>query len=507
MTRTIRWSKLGEVVPDVVVVRWLFFRLLAGVSCGAFASYYVQYPGLIGERGLLPILSGLKTVVTPSGWAYLRLPTLVWWVGSDAAVGGMALAGIGLSVLLFVNVAPRLVLGLLWVLHLSLVVAGQQFYQYQWDTLLTETLFLSLFFAPDHLLPRREVASPSWLSVWGLRLLLFKLMILAGGVKLLSGDSTWWGLTALRHHFETQPLPNPVAWYAHQLPVEMLGAMTLGVLVIELGVPLLMFGPRRLRLAAFYPLLGLQAAIVLTGNYGALNLLTGVLCLVLLDDEHLRTLRRMLPRAVLPRAGPGEPVWRRGALNAVLGVVFVLNVLVVGSWLTRPVAPGWTHAVRRTLEPFRTINTYGLFGTMTRVRREVVIQGSREGETWKSYRFPYKPGPPGRRPPWIVGHMPRLDWQMWFLALQSPRDEKPVWFRRLMKALLEGRRGVLALFATNPFPDRPPRYVRAVMYRYRLTEWGTNTNPEAWWTRDRRRIFVPPVTLHDGALRPAGSTR
>lgn len=496
--------KLGEPAPNLVFTRWLYLRALALVSLAAFGSLYVQLPGLIGSRGLLPAASAFD-VPGPSLGTVFRLPTLAWWVSSDAGLAGMSLVGAGLSLLLLLNVAPRLVLLGAWGLHLSLIVAGGPFFRYQWDLLLTETLFMSVFVAPPHWLPGGEVRSPSRASVLAIRGVLFKFMMLAGAAKLLSGDPAWWGLEATVHHFETQPLPNPVAWYADGLPAAVHAGLALGVLVIELAVPLLIFGPRRMRLAAFYPLVGLQGAIVLTGNYGALNLLSVVLCVMLLDDEHLRGFRLRIPCPLYPRAGPGEAAWMRRGCHVVLGGLLVLNLVVVSHWLLRPVVPGWVGTVRRAVGPWRTVNVYGLFGVMTTTRREVIVQGSRDGRDWKPYVFRHKPGDPERRPSWVVGHMPRLDWQMWFLALRDSDGRTPRWFRRLAVALLENRRPVLDLLAHNPFGDRPPRYVRAVTYRYRFAPSGGAAS--RWWVRDRRRLHLAPVSLRDGRLEPAAGRR
>ena len=398
-----------------------------------------------------------------------------------------------MSLFLVAGLAPMPCLALLWLFYLSLVVVGRDFLGFQWDNLLLETGLLAIFFAPLQWLPRPSRESPpSRLFIWLLRLLLFKLMFSSGCVKLLSGDPNWRSLTALKFHYQTQPLPPWTAWYANQLPLwfqKVSCAITLG---IELGAPFLIFAPRRLRLAGAALLAGLQLLILLTGNYTFFNWLTLALCLLLLDDF---TPGKFLPRGWITKRG--EPTgfrWPRPLLAVVAVAVlaassFMLTVtLGCRSPLLAPLA--W---VAGQLEPFRSVNNYGLFAVMTTQRNEIIVEGSNDGVTWWPYEFKYKPGDVNRRPAFVAPFQPRLDWQMWFAAFGSYQQYP--WFENFCTRLLQGSPDVLALLAKNPFPARPPRFIRAEFYNYRFTDFATRRASGAWWRRELIGEYMPAVSL------------
>jgi uncharacterized membrane protein YphA (DoxX/SURF4 family) len=478
-----------------VLTRWLFLRLLGLTYLFAFASLWPQIPGLIGRNGILPAADFLQAVQSSAGsrgpWL---LPTLGWLNASDGFLLALCGAGMFLSLLLIVGLAPVPALALLWVCYLSLVNIGQDFLSFQWDILLLETGFLAIFFAPMRLLPglARE-APPSRLVLWLLRLLLFRLMFFSGVVKLRGGDPTWRGLTALGFHYETQPLPTPIAWYAHRLPSSFHTFSTALVFVVELVVPFLIFAPRKLRFCGALLLAGLQLLIMLTGNYAFFNFLTIVLCIPLLDDEFLRRIIRPIRalvfeprgRAILPRA-------RLFVVVPLALVVLALNAVQFAD-LFAPAAPvpGPIRALARVFDPFHITNSYGLFAVMTTSRPEIVVEGSADGQTWAEYQFFDKPGDPRRAPPWVAPHQPRLDWQMWFAALGGPTDN--LWFSNFMLRLLQGSPQVLGLLQTNPFPHAPPRYVRASLYDYHFTDG--RSEDAAWWRREPRGMYFPPVSL------------
>jgi lipase maturation factor 1 len=251
------------------------------------------------------------------------------------------------------------------------------------------------------------------------------------------------------------------------------------VLFIELGLPWLIWLPRRPKLAAFAGFILLQLLIGLTGNYGFFNLLTVGLCLFLLDDSVLG--RR--PPASLPHG-------RLGALAA--AAIFFLGGVQLLELLARRRA-AFLLPVERAAAPFRSVNNYGLFAVMTTTRVEIEIEGSADGRTWKAYGFKWKPGPLDRRPGFVAPLQPRLDWQMWFAALGSLRGNP--WLMNLLGRLLQGSPDVLGLMAENPFPDGPPRYVRALAYRYRFT----GGKEGGWWKRELLGPYSPVVALNAGA--------
>lgn len=479
---------------DMVFTRWLFVRCLAAVSFVAFLSFYPQFPGLIGDEGVLPLADYLSRM-GDSGLSFLDLPTLSWFLPSETGVAFLAVVGMFLSVLLFFGVASPLVLFLLWLFYLSLTVDGRIFMSYQWDMLLLETLFASILLAPRNLLPRlrQKVEPPSWLSVLLLRLVLFKLIFLSGLGKV--AGSTWTDLTAMTYHYWTQPLPTPLAWYAAKLPPSVHGLTTFLVLVVEVAVPVLIFAPRRYRLGAAYVLAGFQVAIILTGNYAFFNVLTIVLCVLLLDDRHLSGLRERLPRRLLP-----EPSGDRSLLNDVavslVVVLMVVNAFVFVEFFAPSANLGPVDTTVETASTFGVANSYGLFTKMTKSRHELVVQGSVDGETWKTYGFRYKPDDPNEPPPLVAPHQPRLDWQMWFASLDDGNER---WLRRLLGGLLRDSEDVERLFAHDPFEDTEegPRFARILRYEYSFTTHEQRSHTGRWWNRSEPSVYMGPVSLED----------
>jgi predicted DCC family thiol-disulfide oxidoreductase YuxK len=472
--------------------RWLFLKGLALIYLAAFLSLLVQVDGLIGPGGILPAGRYLEAAQEHLGTdAYRLLPTLAWLHPGGATPEILCAAGALLALALLAGLAPVPTLAGLWALYLSITVIGQDFLSFQWDSLLLETGFLAIFLAPRGLRPGLgPAAPPAAAALFLLRWTLFRLMFMAGAVKLLSGDLLWRHLTALTVHYETQPLPHALSWYAHQLPAGIHRVACLATLAVELFLPFLIWMPRRLKQTACAVLILLQILILFTGNYGFFNLLTILLCLLLLDD---RALQRFLPRRLsgqLPAdAFPRRSRGRRLGMVAATAVTLITLILMTARLLGPEAVPGSLLTMSRWTSPLRTFNTYGLFAVMTPDRPEIQIEGSHDGSTWQAYSFRWKPGDPAAPPHLATPHMPRLDWQMWFAALAAPA--RPRWFESLLQALLEGRPQVLALMADNPFADRPPRYVRAVLYRYRFT---TGESPD-WWQREELGLYVPPVAL------------
>ena len=477
---------------------WLFVRLLAFVHLIAFASLWVQLEGLVGPHGLLPATPYFTAVRQQLGAAaYAELPTLCWVFGSDGFLQVLCGVGVGCSLLVFAGVAPAAGLFVLWVAYLSLNYAGQIFFHFQWDTLLLETTLVAIFIAPWRLLPLWRLHEPPLVARWLGGWLLFRLMFLAGVVKLTSGDPTWRNLTALTFHFETQPLPTPLAWFAHQAPAWWQRASCAGMFVIELVVPFFLFGPRRLRHNAALLTVALMIAIAATGNYTFFNLLAVTLCVLALDDAWWRSvlpsrISRLPFVAALPVAAPSR--WQRRALVPFAVFAFGFTFLQVVSALLPavPLFPGY-RAVASAVTPFRSFNNYGLFAVMTNPRPELVFEGSNDRIDWRAYEFPHKPGDLARRPTWVAPHQPRLDWQLWFAALGSASQDR--WVIMLCEHLLRGNPTVLRLLAHNPFPDAPPRFVRVVRYEYHFTDSATRASTGHWWRRSPIDFYIPAASL------------
>jgi len=477
------WGPVLE-AERYTLVSWVFLRLFGAIYVAAFASLAVQILGLIGRAGILPLsgyLGAARQVL--GGSAYRLLPTLFWVNSSDTALVAGTVVGVLLGLLVVVDRWTLPALVALFALYLSYVHAGQDFMSFQWDALLLETGFLAIF-----------LTGGSRIAVWLFRWLVFRYLFLAGIVKLLSGDPTWHGLTALEYHFWTQPLPTPLAWYAAQLPSWALAAGTAATLMIELGSVFLIFLPRRLRAGAACCVLLLQSMVVLTGNYNFFNLLTMLLCVFLFDDA---ALRRVVPRSLSSWAESRVPLpGHRATLIAAALALIVVPVGLNRIWQTfmrtdLPVLGALTRAV----SPLFIVNSYGLFAVMTTTRPEIVIEGSEDGQVWREYVFRYKPGPLSRPARWNIPHQPRLDWQMWFAALGSAPDN--LWFVSLMRRLLEASPSVLGLFDSNPFADRPPRFVRAQLYDYRFADRQWRQRWGQWWVRRPEGPYFPQVSLAD----------
>ena len=493
---------------DYFLTRRIFLGGLGAIYLIAFVSLWVQIMGLVGKNGILPatdLMSQAHSAFEAKGTGldrYRILPTLCWFSASDGFLQVQCAAGATLAVLLIAGTAQPLCLALLWLLYLSLTTVCREFLGFQWDKLLLEVGLLAICFAPFQFLPRpsRE-KPPSRAVLWLLRLLLFKLMFLSGVVKLTSGDETWRNLTALTRHYETQPLANWIAWHAHQLPLWAQKGSCALMFAIELGAPFLVFMPRRLRMGGSAALALLQVFILLTGNYTFFNWLTLALCLLLLDDFALtKLLPRKLARFYAQPPAPASTLpdkrqrWRWVGVGPL--AVVVVSITVVQLWSPFGQVPSWmspVSSVYQWLSPFRSINSYGLFAVMTKDRPEIIVEGSDDGREWKAYEFPHKPGDLQRRPTFVAPHQPRLDWQMWFAALGNVRQNP--WFVSFCVRLLQGSPEVLSLLETNPFPDHPPKYVRARVYDYHFTSKDERRRTGAWWKRELKGEYLPPISL------------
>jgi predicted DCC family thiol-disulfide oxidoreductase YuxK len=504
--------------------RW-FLRMLGLIYLIAFVSLWVQVDGLVGSNGMSPVNRFLPAVRQQLGPdSYFLLPTLCWFDSSNAFLHFLCGGGAVLSLLLILGIAPALLLVVLFVFYLSLAVGGQVFLNFQWDVLLLETGFLSIFIAPWRLWPRDlllwpgsaspatgtpATASPvSRAGLFLLKFLLFKLMLMSGVVKLSSGDDSWgwvnhsfhWSaLTALDYHYWSQPLPTVFAWWADKSPEWFKHFSVAFCLVVEIIAPFFIWAPRRPRLMAAGLMIFLQIIIALTGNYCFFNLLTIALCLLLIDDAFVFRMEGRAPARSasqeLRRPNAGSMTYRLSIYTAVIVAIVTLPInawLIFSAFRPQSRPPGWLAKSYEQLEAFRIVNGYGLFRVMTKDRGEIVIEGSTDGIEWLPYEFKWKPGDVKRAPGWCAPHQPRLDWQMWFAALEAP--EQNPWLIGLIVRLLEGSRDVTGLLEHNPFPDKPPPYIRAMFYRYRFTNSEEHRQSGAWWKRQELREYLPTIS-------------
>ncbi|HEY6291765.1 MAG TPA: lipase maturation factor family protein [Terriglobia bacterium] len=496
---TLAWDRDPE-PSSFVLSRWVFLRLLGLVYLISFLSLRVQITGLAGARGIVPAGAFLRLVKNQLGSeSYHLFPTLAWISATDASLKLLCSGGALLAVLVILGLVTGPALVLCWAFYLSILTVGRDFLSFQWDILLLEAGFLAIFLAPWRPLesPWQAGSShPSKTVLWLLRWLLFRLIFLSGAVKLLSGDPNWRNLTALDYHYWTQPIPTPLAWYAAQLPPWFQKMSVVGVFIFEIGVPFLVLAPRRLRRAGAFLIIGFQLLIAFTGNYAFFNLLTIVLCLLLLDDA---LWGRWLPKQLVERISPERPAGRLAPVaRRVRTALAVMILLISGTEMLTDFGlggdvPGFVHEFVEWQAPFDFANSYGLFAVMTTRRLEIVVEGSNDGLTWRPYEFKYKPGELARRPPWVAPYQPRLDWQMWFAALGSYQQNR--WFVNLMIRLLEGAPEVTALLEKNPFPNAPPHYIRALGFDYHFTDFAERRATGDWWRRDQKGYYFPVAAL------------
>jgi hypothetical protein len=472
----------GVYSSDTVLISWVFLRVLALIYFSAFASMSVQIEGLVGANGILPAVSRLAWVEQFYQQKFWQMPTLFWLNVSDSMLIAVCYAGMVAASLLLLNIFTRAALITCYVLYLSIVEVGQNFTHFQWDAFLLETGFLAIF-----------LTWGSGIIILLFRWLLARFMFMGGVVKIASGDPAWTNLTALGFHYETQPLPSPIAYYAYHLPTWFHKVCVGGMFFIELVVPFFVFLPRRFQVFACIAFIMLQSAIILTGNYTFFNLLTILLCLFLLQDKDIA---KILPNRLVAIIQQEKPVAGIVA-NTCAGLWANIVMVVCASqiWLYHVNMPtfGPLKTLIRTTSTFSLVNNYGPFAVMTRTRNEIIIQGSYDALNWSDYSFKYKPGKLNHELGWNIPHQPRLDWQMWFEALNA--SQKSAWFDSFLVKLLEGSPQILSLLDDNPFPEKPPRYIRAIIYRYSYTQQEQRDKNGQIWQRQDGRIYSPTITF------------
>jgi len=530
----VRWlfdSRHGA--ADRLIPRWIFLRLLAVWYFSAFYSLLFQIKGLMGSQGILPAGSYLAAVARALGVTrYWFAPTLFWFSSSSRMLMAIMIVGLIASVVAFFNLWPRLSLLVCFVCFLSFVTATNVWSNYQSDGMLLEAGFLSLFFAPRGLMPGWGADSqPSRVSLFLLQWEWFRIYFESGMVKLLSGDEQWRHLTAMDEYYQNGPLPTWIGWYVEHLPRWFHAASALGTLVMEFAVVWMMFFPRRGRIICFFIVTPWEIGVILTANYTFLNYLVLSLGFLLLDDKFLRRYvpARFRPPEPVIAAEPEEepslsilfsddaPVAPRETVHAekhpkpeprgrpirylrefgfavsvvmLAWIAYDTTVEMIGLPLrgiplpTAPIA---------ALDPFRIANQYGLFAVMTRGRYEIEFQGSNDGTNWVAYPFRYKPQALDRAPGIYAPYQPRFEWNLWFASLGEWRqnDFVPLTEERL----LANDPDVLGLFQSNPFPNAPPRFTRAVLWQYWFTTGDEKRRTGNWWKRQWLGLYAPEITL------------
>jgi len=475
--KAIDFTNLADDITGYHLASAIFIKLLALVYFAAFYSLTVQITGLVGTDGILPISDYLNHVYQQQGrTAWLMIPTLFWFDASNTALLSIASSGCVISLLLFAGIKPRMSLVVLFLLYLSLYHAGQTFLTFQWDTLLLEAGFLSIFLT----------RGPGPLLLFMFHWLLFRLRFMSGVSKLASGDPSWSNLTTLHYYFETQPLPHIGAWYFHQLPEWMLQAGILLVFFSELIVPFFIFLPRKFRLFAASVTILVQLLIIATSNHNWINLLTILLCLFLLDDA---LLKKIVPRWLYSFIFTGDHLaadHSKPSCNLLLPIfsflILVSSTSVFIGMVSNNSMPEYLSRSSSVLRSWGLGHIFHIFPTMQTERHELQIEGSYDGIVWKSYGFKYKPGSLNAMPKFIVPHQPRLDWMIWFVPPKHP--EMLYWFNRFLLRLKQGSADVLNLLDYNPFPHQPPIYLRVQAFKYRFTTPEEHEHTGQWWQRE-----------------------
>jgi len=474
---------------------WLFVRLLAIIFLIAFVSLWVQIIGLVGSNGILPAAEYLSFAEEefPDDF-YIKFPTLMWFNISDLTLHLLCGFGVLFSILFFIGIVNLFSIVALVVLYISLSTVSQVFLGFQWDNLLLETGFLTIFSLPFVFnLGFNKLFQSNKYVLFLFKLLLFKLVFFSGLVKILSGDYVWGNLTALTYHYETQPISNIIAYYVHHFPFWFHKISCITMFLVELVVPFSIFAFPLLRRIGCLSLILFQILILITGNYCFFNLLTIALSLLLLDDyfwclifPHLKSRMNALVRV--------KSFWNKKLILAFVSFVVVINsfllfrILGLNDPIIKPLGN-----LYYSIYQFRIINSYGLFAVMTRTRPEVIVEGSNDGIHWDEYEFKFKAGDLSKPPPFVAPHQPRLDWQMWFAALGN--IQRNLWFVNFCIKLLEDSQDVLKLVGKNPFPEKAPRYIRALLYNYKFSSLEERKNTGNWWKRELVGVYLPVISL------------
>jgi hypothetical protein len=478
------------------LTRFVILRLLGVVYAVAFLVAINQVIPLMGSDGLLPLSYYLDYVESALGSktsAFIRLPSLFWFWSSDSALLIFAWIGFILSCVVVAGFANVPVMTVLWLVYMSFVHVGQEWYSYGWEIQLIETGFLAIFLCPLlDMRPFPKHASPI-LIINLFRWLAFRVMIGAGLIK-IRGDEIWRNGTALYYQFETQPMPGPLSRWFHFIPKAFLKTGVWFNHLAELVSPWFVFWPRIARHIAGVIIISFQFTIILSGNLSFLNWLTIIPALACFDDGFWS---RILPRRLVQKAREAEEnAVQSKPMNVTALIVTILVALLSIQPVFNLMSP--RQIMNTSFDPLNLVNTYGAFGTVGRERMNVVFEGTSddqptESANWQPYIYKGLPVLLNERPPQVAPYHMRLDWQMWFAAMSSP-EEYP-WTYHLIWKLLHNDKNAVSLFRRNPFGDKPPKYIRAVLYEYKFARPGNEKG--LWWTRRKISDWIPAMSASD----------
>jgi len=472
--------------PEYEFARQVLQRGVAALYFVAFLSTLNQFPALLGERGLLPVPEFL------AAFTRLRRPTLFRWRYSDRLLRTVCAAGLLVSALLVAGVpqlgppwVPLIAFLALWLLYMSIVNVGQTFYGFGWEMLLLEAGFTVAFLGSDQTVPPRTILI---LTVW----LVFRLEFGAGMIK-IRGGREWRDLTALYYHHETQPMPGPLSRQAHLLPKPLHRIEVVGNHIAQLVVPFLLFAPQPVASVAAAVVVVTQLWLVASGNFAWLNWMAIVLAFAAVSDPVAHAVIPAIPADWDAATGVQRqtPLWWLAITLAASVLLLVLSYWPLRNLFSR------RQLMNASFNRWQLVNAYGAFGTVTKQRIEIVVEGTLDedpddGLDWREYGFKGKPGDVRRIPrQWAPYHL-RLDWLMWFLPLRSVHEE---WFYAFLAKLLAADRQVLRLLRHDPFDGAAPRWVRVRSFHYRFASRKEFRETGNRWVRTLLYEPIPPTSL------------
>ncbi len=503
--------------------RSLFIRGLGLIYLIAIISWWSQAIMLVGGNGLIPAGKFLELVdsrLSEVGQSpFFAIPNIFWWIGaSNLALHFACGLGAALAVLVILGRLTGPALAGLWIVYLSLLNTGGVFMSFQWDILLLEAGFMACFLADwrwhspfRNPRPLNLVNRIALVWAW---MLVGKLMFFSGWVKLAWATPDypeWWPEhTAMTYHYMTQPIPTWTAWWAHQLPEGIQKASIWPMYFVELVLPFFIILGRFGRLIAAIGFAGLMLLILATGNYTYFNWLTIVLCLPLVHDrcwpKRFRKWLKLRKPKKKDRPSRRRVIIQLSCTAPVFLLMLLLNLqIIIGDLhraplptLKKDLTPAWLDQLRASTSPFHLASGYGLFRTMTTDRPEIIFEGSRNGFTWQAYDFGWKVDELDARPKFVAPHQPRVAWQLWFAALErqfSYQSRNAGWVEALVLKLLNGDDSIEPLLRHNPFPDQPPKYIRARLFLYEFTTIAERKQTGDWWKRRASGMYIAPVSL------------
>lgn len=479
---------MGNYFGSFQIARMLYLRSLAIIYLTAFVSSLNQFPELLGKHGFLPTPQFLVQV------SWQQSPSIFHFYYSDPFFAIIAWVGIILSAIAVLGISEKTPWWTLlchwltlWFLYLSIVNVGQTFYSFGWESMILEAGFFAAFLGSSKM-------AAALIPVLALRWMLFRTEMGAGLIK-LRGDTCWRDLTCLIYHHETQPMPNPLSWFFHQIPAPIMKAGVVFSHFVQVLVPFGLFAPQRIAAMAGLLIILHQLILIMGGNYSWLNWLTVILGLTAFSDSifSIFSVKTTTP-TIHSRIHTGL-VCGLGILTLILSIQPTLNFF------------SERQLMNFSYNRYHLVGSYGAFGSVTKKRYEIILEGTRDSSLspqtiWQEYEFKAKPGRLDRQPPQFAPYHLRLDWLMWFLPFSvhvTPhgiyKQGYQIWFLRFARQLLRAHPQTLRLLSKDPFDGLPPNFVRAQFYLYQFTSPEEKSRTGNWWKRQWAGEYMPPVNL------------